>query len=70
MISLKNVMVIPEKTIKLCAEDMSDEINIYKVLLEEAEIFKEESLTPIFLCTEDMSKIYTTSVEYLKKQFN
>jgi len=70
MLKLNNIKVVPEHIIEQCARDMGDELNRFKILLYEADIFREESLTPIFLCTNDMKYIFTTSLEQMENKFH
>lgn len=70
MLKLDNIKIVPEDIIEQCAKDMGDELNRFKILLYEADIFREESLTPIFLCSSDMKYIFTTSIEKMENKFH
>lgn len=62
--------VVPEETIRRCAEDPSlDDVNNFVRLLDKHKIFKDAGLTPVFL-TEDMVRITLTTVEKIRHQLH
>jgi hypothetical protein len=72
---LAEMLVVPEDVVTLCSDTMveaygSDTENNFSVVLKKGAILKEAGRTPIYLCTQDMTHIYVTSVEKLKKQYN
>ncbi len=70
MVKLENITVVPAEVIEMCAEELShDKNNNFIVLLETHKQLKDAGLTPIFL-TEDMSIVYVSTHERLKKQLH
>ena len=47
-----------------------DPDNSFATLLKSAEVFRQEGLTPIFLCDADLQRVLVTTKETLQKKFH
>lgn len=66
------VQVVPEKTIKLAANDpmLGEGNNSFTYALESGKVFKENQLSPLYLLDSESMTIYVTSKQYIKKMFH
>jgi len=64
--------VVPEKVIKNCAVELENEEpnNSFSILLKEGELYKQASLTPIYILDTERSEMIVTSKEKLDKKYN
>jgi hypothetical protein len=72
---IADMLVIPEDVVLLCSETMvelygANSENNFAIVLQRGAVLKEAGVTPVYLCTQDMTYIYVTSVEKLKKQYH
>lgn len=68
---LLDLKVLPERMIKEAAKVSEDDPdNAFATLLESANVFRQEGLTPIFLCDSDMQRVMVTTKETLQKKFH
>jgi PP-loop superfamily ATP-utilizing enzyme len=67
-----DLKILPEKMIRDAAEMFkeTDPNNSFVGLLESANEFRQEGLTPVFLCDKDMKKLLVTTKEILQKKFH
>lgn len=73
MIKLENLKLVPRHIIKSCADDMSNqgyEYSRFQILLDEEKLYEEAKLTPVFICSDNMKEVYTTSLEKIKNLYH
>lgn len=73
MIKLDNLKLVPRHIIKSCSDDMvlqGYDNNRFSILLEEEKSYENANLTPVFICSNDMKEVYTTSVEKIKNLYH
>jgi hypothetical protein len=66
----KMYQVIPEKIIKNCAMELENEEpnNSFKSLLEEGKIYKQASLTPMYILNVETREMMVTSREKMSEK--
>jgi len=69
---VKMYQIIPEKIIKNAAEYVKDAeaSNSFTLLLNEGSIYKEASLTPVYLLNTSTNMVLVTSRECMRKKFH
>jgi hypothetical protein len=68
--TLNNLQLIPEEMVRYCADELADEENSFKRILETAGEFKEAGLTPVYLCSNTLKDIFVTTLEKLQKKLH
>lgn len=70
-VAIENLKVIPEAKMIECAGTFGpDEPNKFKQCLEDAMVFRSVGLTPIYLCTSSLKKMFVTTKEKLRREYN
>lgn len=64
--------IIPEKIIKSAAIQLKEKepLNAFLLLLEEGALYKEASLTPVYLLNTLTEEVLVTSRECMRKKFH
>lgn len=66
-ISLNKLKIVPEIMMIDCAAQFGpEEDNKFKNSIQEASIFKEAGLVPIYLCTNSFDQIFVTTKEKIE----
>lgn len=70
-VKVSNLKIVPEYIMIECAGRFGpEENNSFKECIEQATVFKQAGLTPIYLCTNSFKKMFVTTKEKLRKEYH